>query len=322
MTFNDIFLRPFYTRHFFVLAFLLSTSIFCYSQTNKYHPFLHEGGKWSILKKEWETGLEDTVFYFYLYCTDGDTIVDGKTFFRVKYVNDDTCSNLYNALLREDTITKKIYYYRFDVEFEGDTLLYDFSVVEGQSLSHCITFAHFDSSEVSSIDSIFLDGNYRKKFNILFYVDGNSDSTFWIEGIGAVVGPAPFSGQPEDFGYGVYTPYIDKSQIICYKENLDVIYDEPYWIYNCAAGQISINNFVNDLLTIYPNPCPSGQQIIISNEGNIQYDCEIISITGKLVNRFAINGNYEINTSTIPTGYYYITFKSYNNVYVNTFIIL
>ncbi|HRG28763.1 MAG TPA: T9SS type A sorting domain-containing protein [Chitinophagales bacterium] len=322
MTFNDIFLRPFYTRHFFVLAFLLSTSIFCYSQTNKYHPFLHEGGKWSILKKEWETGLEDTVFYFYLYCTDGDTIVDGKTFFRVKYVNDDTCSNLYNALLREDTITKKIYYYRFDVEFEGDTLLYDFSVVEGQSLSHCITFAHFDSSEVSSIDSIFLDGNYRKKFNILFYVDGNSDSTFWIEGIGAVFGPAPFSGQPEDFGYGVYTPYIDKSQIICYKENLDVIYDEPYWIYNCAAGQISINNFVNDLLTIYPNPCPSGQQIIISNEGNIQYDCEIISITGKLVNRFAINGNYEINTSTIPTGYYYITFKSYNNVYVNTFIIL
>ncbi len=283
---------------------------------------MHEGGKWSILKKEWETGLEDTVFYFYLYCTDGDTIVDGKTFFRVKYVNDDTCSNLYNALLREDTITKKIYYYRFDVEFEGDTLLYDFSVVEGQSLSHCITFAHFDSSEVSSIDSIFLDGNYRKKFNILFYVDGNSDSTFWIEGIGAVFGPAPFSGQPEDFGYGVYTPYIDKSQIICYKENLDVIYDEPYWIYNCAAGQISINNFVNDLLTIYPNPCPSGQQIIISNEGNIQYDCEIISITGKLVNRFAINGNYEINTSTIPTGYYYITFKSYNNVYVNTFIIL
>ena len=322
MTFNDIFLRHFYTRHFFVLAFLLSTSIFCYSQTNKYHPFLHEGGKWSILEREWETGLEDTVFHFYQYCTDGDTIVDGKTFFRVKYVNDDTCSNLYNALLREDTITKKIYYYRFDVEFEGDTLLYDFSVVEGQSLSHCITFAHFDSSEVSSIDSIFLDGNFRKKFNILFYVDGISDSTFWIEGIGAVFGPSPFTGQPDNFGYGVYTPYMVKSQIICYKENLDVIYEEPYWIYNCAAGQISINNFVNDLLTIYPNPCPSGQQLKIVNQENTRYECELISITGELVARFTITDYYEINTSTLTTGCYYIEFKSENNVYANAFIIL
>jgi hypothetical protein len=239
MTFNDIFLRHFYTRHFFVLAFLLSTSIFCYSQTNKYHPFLHEGGKWSILEREWETGLEDTVFHFYQYCTDGDTIVDGLSYFKVKDVFGDTCSNSYNALLRDDTISKKIYYYRFGIEFDGDTLLFDFSVVEGQNLNHCITFAHFDSSVVSSIDSIFLDGNFRKKINILYFKDGNSDSTFWIEGIGAVFGPAPFSGQPVDFGYGVYTPYIDKSQIICYKENLDVIYEEPYWIYNCAAGQIS-----------------------------------------------------------------------------------
>jgi len=233
-------------------------------------------------------------------------------YFKVKNVFDDTCSNSYNALLREDTAARKVYLYRFNIEFDGDSLLYDFSATEGQSLSHCLTFSQFDSSKISSIDSIFIDGNFRKRFNILFFIDGNSDSTFWIEGLGAVFGPSPFTAGPENFGYGVYTPQVNKSQVICYKENNVIIYERPYTIFNCYTGDVQINNYFENLIEIYPNPCIAGEKLSIINEKNIRYECEIISITVNMIYQFTITGNYQLNTNNLPQGYYYIIFKSQN----------
>ncbi len=44
--------------HLFAIVFFMSISIYCNSQTNTYHQFLHDGGKWSILNRTWIMGME------------------------------------------------------------------------------------------------------------------------------------------------------------------------------------------------------------------------------------------------------------------------
>lgn len=129
---------------------------------------------------------------------DGDTIIAGKTYKKVKwnkYQNPSSWSYWFfsNEIMfkavREDTINKKVYAY-----LNGDSLIYDFGLNVGDTI-HSSLLAFFrdagvDTIRIDFIDSILLNGVYHKRFNSTpTLLPGNFPNVYhYIEGIGSTEG--------------------------------------------------------------------------------------------------------------------------------------
>ena len=310
-------------RHL-LLPVTLFAATCCAAQTNVYHPFLHEDASWGSLFRFWyiDAVPEDTINQYRPICLDGDTMFDGKEYVKVKIGYD--CSS-YRALIREDVIEKKVFVNYF--ESDGDTLLYDFSLTTGESANHCYTFAHFDSSKVIGVDSIMIGDDYRKKFMISCYNLGLSDTTFWIEGIGGVFGPAPEEG-PEYFGYGNFEDGIKGiSYLICYQESGGILYEEPFVLHIWGGDSIEfgcdyvVNIDDNPLVSevkLFPNPV-SGNLMFI--KATIETQCIVYSMSGQKMLEQQISEQGAIDVSNLTPGLYMVVFGIGNNQTINRFFV-
>ena len=114
------------------------------------------------------------------------------------------------GLLREDTITQRVYY-------EGG-LIYDFDIELGDSIyitNHYIGFAGA-LMRCDSIDTVNMYGN-RKRFYFNAYLDGNYFEDTWIEGIGSIYGLLYSGINAANYAGGF-------SNLICCSKNDTVIY--------------------------------------------------------------------------------------------------
>lgn len=297
----------FHTMRFSTIIIFNLVSALCFAQTNVYHPFESENATWSILNKNWATTGIDTNTYYYGLCAEGDTIIDGKEYLLIKNMLDGYCSYSVAGLIREDSATKKVYLNRLGLQFDGDTLLFDFGITLGQSVNHCFSFAHFDSSKVTQIDSIEIDDSYRKKINIICYTNGFVDSTYWIEGIGGVFGPCPLLADPNYFGYGITEPEQSKSHLICYKVNDSIKYQSSYLFYDCDYSINVDDHTPSTTIDVYPNPV-FGDQVYIKGEND--YEGSIYSITGLLIKKFPIGDFTTINIKDFDSGIYVLLVKN------------
>ncbi len=294
------------------LLLILTTffAVCCHAQTDVYHPFLHENASWSTVTKRWDEFSIDTFFTYTPIFVDGDTIFEDQSYIKIKIFED--CAGCFRALMREDLGERKVYVNYF--EASGDTLLYDFSLEVGDSASHCYTFAHFDSSRVIQVDSILIGDNYRKKFIIACHLDGISDTTFWIEGVGGIFGPAPQEG-PQNFGYGYLEyDYTKRNYLVCYKENEVALYQEPYYQiifggdsieYTCDYVLPIEEHPIETSLVLFPNPV-SGNQLHTTIGGYNQ--CLIFSATGQRMDINHEATERTIQFDNLPAGLYTITF--------------
>lgn len=106
--------------------------------------------------------------------------IDGQKYFPVYRVADNGGVQYHPGYLREDTLSRKVYFYDHYEDEEG--LLYDFGIEEGESvtINNCFTDIGPATMQCTQIDSTLLNGEYKKVF--LF---GNIT---WIEGIGSLYG--------------------------------------------------------------------------------------------------------------------------------------
>jgi len=288
----------------FLLAIILFSAVRSLAQTDVYHPFLHEGAEWGILSMDWLDGIGDTSYGYYSNCSDGDTLIADKTYIKVRYAVDGECAYSPKGWFRQDTIEKRVYLNGDGHLFDGDTLLYDFSVSPGQSVSHCATFALFDSAYVTRIDSVEVGGSYRKKFVIHFYTDGIVDSTYWIEGIGGVFGPIPTGLSVGDFGYGNYEFISTAIHLICYREHGDILYEAPYYIFNCEVTHDIADAYHGDLVSIYPVPASTLLHINILQNTNEMYYCEMLTLEGILKESFEFRTSHIVDVTGYNPGVY------------------
>ncbi|MCB0400054.1 MAG: T9SS type A sorting domain-containing protein, partial [Winogradskyella sp.] len=83
---------------------------------------------------------------------------------------------------------------------------------------------------------------------------------------------------------------------------------------------LELNNFVDVITSIYPNPATNEIKISINNHYH-DIIASIVDITGKSVNTFDINSNEtQINISSLEKGLYFMVLKTNNSTITKRFI--
>jgi len=213
-----------------------------------YMPIPDSNAFWCEYTFIWE-GWEPTVIPVYTF-TVGDTIINGtqytKAYQSESYFPDPWPQSMYACSYRNDT-SKKVYYVPKDSISEY--LLYDFSLDLGDTI-HLIGISPWGGSQedwvfnVYSIDSVEIDGNYRKRLEMRM---GNYHWDYWIEGIGSMKG----------FLRILEPIYMSSSEELnCFLHNDEVVYKNPdsYFSTCCGITGYNLQEAHDCRAEVYPNP--------------------------------------------------------------------
>lgn len=257
----------------------------------------------------------------YKYYTDGDTIINSQKYVKIKKteipaINNVTLYPTYTGAIRQDTLNKKIYIVLSDSTTER--ILYDFSLQVGDTVNsvlhdlaanECAPLSAFNVEIISSIDSILINGNYHKVFNIQGSCTYNLS---YIEGVGS--------------NYGLIFPNassgIKQSYLTCTKVNGQTYF--PYSTASCTLpGPVSVTNFnINKTIEIYPNPSNDKINIIIPDmEKSTTSKMTLLSPIGQILITEKINNQKNVmNISSLPKGFYILTISVNENTFTKKII--
>lgn len=263
----------------------LITSVLIFSTGLKgqnYVLFPTENAQWNVLYiGTCEERPPDTTIL--RYTIHGDTTINDIAYKRLCLESGDTINPKIRAIGGIREVGKKIYYIGETVTFYTDNkeyLLYDFTKQIGDTIKHNLQGNFF--SVVLDIDSVWVDGNYRKRYKVdNHYFYQNPD--YIIEGIGSVNNG--LLGHISDIptcGYNYW-------EFICFKENGKSIYLNPSFS-DCFASNLLMGGNLSKTYTqvkIYPNPVT--YQLQIENNSNQNLFINIIDINGRSIIRRQLN---------------------------------
>ncbi|MCD4680251.1 MAG: T9SS type A sorting domain-containing protein [Bacteroidales bacterium] len=303
-------------RLIFSCFFLLS--IFIINGQN-YYNFPVSNTIWNIyLHNVWyNTNTETTRYTF----TSEDTVINNQIYSKLFSIEDDTIMNQSNseyfAAFREDS-TKRVYFI-----LNNDTneiLLYDFSLDIGDSIHYNYRFYEgvlFEQNNhykvLESIDSININGSFRKKFTF----SGSYPGITWVEGIGAIDGEGLFAPIAHILTGGeVY-------HLACVKDSNTIVYlNNPI----CAKCFCSILTNIGMLvfkkeINVYPNPTDRAFKIDFSGiDGTV---LRLYTNDLKLVKEFEIVDEKQIIVNQkLSKGLYFLVINDkLDNHYVKKIVI-
>ena len=224
--------------------------------------------------------------------------------YRSKFGN----SNIIGAI-REDTLEKKIYFHNFNDEI----VLYDFNLDVGDTIFYSTNFWYYLDyyKVVNNIDSIFVCGQYRKRWhltNSLYYFPDT-----WIEGIGSVYRYGLMYPNDPDIIMDASTPYFG-----CFTHDTITYIDSN----NCCSGDCPCTYWLvrikevdkkDDDVRLFPNPVQNILTIDFRDD-DFQYDYfELYSYNAMLIQRFEIDSKkMEINLKKLNNGIYFIKLTGKN----------
>jgi len=230
-------------------------------------------------------------------------------------INDTIYSKLYgflDTILSEENIKMYIgalrnegqkVFFRPSGWTHPDILLYDFDVSIGDTVWHNATMDGFNTNAFSIINSITIDENNRKIYEV-----SRSFGTFnyWIEGIGSDEGilrslytDFPLNG--DSYNYNLN----------CFKHNDAVKYINNYDCNKCFCFLlIDILEEETDfgLINIYPNPTNYKLQITNYKLQITNYKLQILDILGREVfsDKITNENTHEMDISFLQNGVYFL----------------
>jgi hypothetical protein len=219
-------------------------------------------------------------YYRTVYHLDGDTILDGNQYAKVYALEQHSIENgffgpfpcdlssvvtsFFAGGIRETG--KQVFFYEPDLAAEY--LMYDFTLGVGDTVPDPDGFAYGLAEKViDSIDSVLIDGTYRKRYNL-----ANASSFPWqiIEGIGAGTG----------FKQPIMASISCSSSLDCYLENEMVVYSESG---SCALNLNNDELFTENSFEIYPQPVKFGEHFSVRATSNELTTVSIYDVFGRLV---------------------------------------
>ncbi|HRQ85041.1 MAG TPA: T9SS type A sorting domain-containing protein [Flavobacteriales bacterium] len=283
------------------IAFLVSTSQ-VKGQFNVYHPFPDSNAVWGMTSWCMDGQCGDAAHIQNSYA--GDTLIDGFQYKRIQEIFVMTSSNgccyppenLGSGFLREDTIAKKVYW-RSEA-MAGDTLLYDFDVQVGDTLTGYMGSCDMTWT-VGSIDSILIDLNYRKRINYEVSFDPGIQFSI-IEGIGSTYGLTTCPFVP--FEMGIF--------LSCYTVDGDLLYP-PSGADMAACGDLTsaVDPHMalgSSPLTCMPNPA-TDRLVLQCDVSRLPLDVSVVDLTGVVHLRYVLNmANSAIDISSLSSGVYFL----------------
>lgn len=257
-----------------LLIFLLTLTV-GQGQTNVYHPFPEDSASWVINRWNNICGnyCDSKVFTM-----NGDTVINSYSynkiyiqtlyFYIISYPpnlevgTSNITSKQYWACIRQDTVNKKVFV--LTPSMTKDTILFDFDLKLGDTLSPSYLHDQQDTTVVSSIDSILIGTEYHKRFNF-----SKPNSYIWvvsfIEGVGSNAGIDQ-----------IYEAFEGGFTLTCFNGNI-INYEEVYG--QCGVNAMTIGVSENESfnkIKIFPNPC--------NTETTIFTDCYLNNATLTICN--------------------------------------
>jgi len=300
----------------------------------------------------------DCPFFSLYYSYGSDTIIAGNHY-RVLTVTPwfppricpGGCSNFSAGfVLREDTITNKVYYRYLNVFASPDPLehvLYDYSLNAGDSISYPSFTPVPMVDSIVSIDSTLINGVYHKIQNIQnkSTSGGGSRAYSVVEGLGTTNGPvlpAFFIGcfEYEErlacFSQDTTYPLIHApcNPAMCNPGALDsfvnsvgctyVLTEDS--IYQPYYGPIYTTNTIkpNEAVTFDPNPADNYLRVKAGSSFGDNTMVTIYDITGRPVFQSALppKNAITINTSSLSEGLYIVFVQSSNGSAIQKIVVV
>lgn len=258
-----------------------------------------DNAEWVYGRTDFQCGPPLYFCGYYHYKIGGDTIIGNITYKKVLGTGLNDYNYTYQAAIRQDISERRVYVVNSNY-FGGcsnvDTLLYDFSVNQGDTLNLCqdITGGFTGGSPmtiVESVDSVLIAGLWRKKINLnLPYCPS------LIEGIGSTSG---FLG-----GWSGWIGVIDF--LACYSIDGNPVFPDTLCLF--------LNNNSDELIkpdvTIYPNPVSNisliNLNITYARQCTIKlFDLKTCIIKDIFSGSLNSGNNFiELNSSNLNTGLY------------------
>ncbi len=273
-----------------ILILLLSGSVIVNGQN--YVPLIDSLRTWDVATFPGDSGGSTTTFLY------GDTVLIQDTLYvevlEKEYGNENENSSV-KAYLREDIITKKVYHR--DALSENPTLLYDFSLEEGDSIK--LLGIDFLEYTVENVDSVEIhNGTYRKRWSLKIE---NSENIIWIEGIGNITGYLLNSGQE------LFQEYLI---LLCCHEDQDLIYLNE--LYNtCNLITPNVGKINQPTINYYPNP--ANDYIYFSSEFGDFFEITIFNLQGQILYKQEVENNERIDISYFHPGTLFFQVTTINN---------
>ena len=276
----------------FLVIGLLSLTAFGQS----YKPMLDQNAEWQV-----------TYCYFGcltdVYYTDGDTIVDNKTY----KILDGYHYISRTFLLREDVPAKKVYL-NIISSGKNEYLLYDYSLAVGDSIDMKNPITPFpENAGYYTVDSIvpntLNDGLDYKHFYLSPSASNTISTTnaIWIESIGSLSIVTAASGEPNVNGVGKVSCYFKGS-------NADLIYSQLDSISGCfVQNNLSYLSFKESLNSVVIENSIVTNRCDLRNTENVNA-FKIYDLNGRLVQTKKVlnETNLSIEMSDLDRGLYFL----------------
>jgi hypothetical protein len=205
-------------------------------------------------------------------------------------------------LLREDTISKKVY----TVNSAGqEKLLYDFSLNVNDTVTvYPKPYWWADSLQVKveDIDSVSILGQYRKRLKVIGVDMFSGMEEYWIEGIGSTMGLF-YPGHTAFIIFDVAYP-----TLLCFEKESNLLYQNVNFssCYTPAITSINDKDFSNEI-KLFPNP--SSVSIYFTNIVG-QASVNIYNNLGQLQLTKLFQNNEGIDISNLSKGFYFYTIST------------
>ena len=294
------------------LLFLISIllSFYVNAQTSVYHPFPDSNATWCC-QKLIGTGCclcgNPEYQYHLTYQLDGHVSINSILYNRLlKYeilytlCPPGTVVDTSTIFIRQDTVLKKVWMY--EPTTNSDTILYDFNLQIGDTLDATKEFwaGYYQLPDfwiVTSIDSILINGQYRKRFNYTPSFDSTCTS-YMIEGIGSNHGL--FYGPSNCFEYGASLNKFFQDNQLLFGDS------SPVW-FACHDFTLSIHELETKYsCSISPNPFHSSTLLELSSQFE-SAEIKIYNSIGEEIKRLrTLSKSTTINREDLLNGIYFI----------------
>lgn len=291
----------------YLLLTLLGLPWFSFAQT-PYHPFPDSNAVWIYGGYDFMCG-PPTYFCGYIhYTVKGDTTIGSYTYKKILGTNYNSSVYNYSAAIRQDTAARKVYI-KYAACNDIDTLLYDFSLQEEDTVNQCSGITGgCDYPPVVTVDSVFITNLWRKRINIM-----NCNNTQLIEGIGSTNGLL-----------GSWNGWIGGNYFLaCFSLNGISIYPDS----SCSAlGIKTINDFLKIKLIVFPNPILENASLQIYMPLPLSINVRLYDFKSGL-SRNIFSGqfnagiqNIQLNVLDYSPGLYVLQFSNDKDICINKLI--
>ncbi|MGO3181880.1 MAG: T9SS type A sorting domain-containing protein [Aequorivita sp.] len=251
--------------------FFFSVSVF----SQNYKPLLDNLNEWHVTVCY--SGCHTDVYF-----TDGDTIVDGKSY----KILDGYHYISRTFLLREEVENRKVYLNIVSPDHNEEFLLYDFSLNEGDTFNMKNPISPFpQDGGPFLLDSIvakpLADGNDYDHF-YFSPTSGNTtsiDNAVWVEGTGSLsIINAP-GGKPDINGAG---------HLSCFFKDTEIFYANLDSIEDCIPVHLDIKK--NHLQSVVASKQNNSDKCVLSNTKDVK-NVTVFDLTGKTLEKINNKGN-------------------------------